>query len=124
MEDVNMDHHEATSCAIVPRAEVIARLNDQLRKTCKGGTVVITQSVRQLDGFKALDLITALAEYGDFDENNDPHGERDFGDLTLFDTDLLWKIDYYDSDLKFGSDDPANADLTHRVLTIMTAADW
>ena len=119
-----MDQHEATSCAIVPRAEVIARLNDQLRKTCEGGTVVITQSVRCLDGFNAFELVTALASYDQFDADNDPHGERDFGDLTLFDTDLLWKIDYYDPDLKFGSDDPANADITHRVLTIMTAADW
>ena len=107
-----------------PRAEVIAGLNDQLRKTGVGGTIMITQSVKAITGFDAATLAAALANYNDFDAQNDPHGERDFGDLTLFGTDLLWKIDYYDVDLKFGSDDPADPSVTQRVLTVMTTTDW
>ena len=110
--------------ASVPRAEAIARLNDQLRKTGTGGTVMITQNVKRITGFDAAALAAALANYEDFDPSGDPHGERDFGCLTLRGYDLLWKVDYYDRDLKFGSDDPADPDTTHRVLTVMLATDW
>ena len=119
-----MNQSANTACTMPPRAEVIAGLNDQLRKTGVGGTIMITQSVRRLTGFNAEALASALANYNDFDAQNDPHGERDFGDLTLFRTDLLWKIDYYDLDLQFGSDDPADPGVTHRILTVLLASEW
>ena len=119
-----MHKQEMDNCVQLPRAEAIAQLNDTLRKTGKVGTVMVTQSVVSLPGFDPEALAAALATYDGFDPDNDPHGERDFGDLTLWGTDLLWKIDYYDADLQFGSDDPADSSLTTRVLTIMTAADW
>lgn len=114
----------ATTCAQLPRAEAIARLNDHLRKTGTGGQVVVTKSVTHLTGFNAAVLMAALANYTGFDADNDPHGERDFGDLTLFGADLIWKVDYYDREMQFGSDDPANPDVTTRVMTIMRASDW
>ena len=119
-----MDQSANTACTMPPRAEVIAGLNDQLRKTGVGGTIMITQSVRRLTGFNAETLAAALANYNGFDADNDPHGERDFGDLSLWGYDLLWKFDYYDLDLKFGSDDPADPSVTSRVLTVMTVSDW
>ena len=64
-----------------------------------------------------------MANYDGFDEDNDPHGERDIGDFELYNTDLYFKIDYYDLDLKCGSEDSADISITHRVLTIMTEAD-
>jgi Protein of unknown function (DUF3768) len=118
-----MSNDNEVDCVTLPRAEIIARLNDGLRKTCEGGTVVITRNVRNLQGFNAPELMKALAEYDGFDEDNNPYGERDFGDFPLFNTDLYFKIDYYDPDLKFGSDDPADSSITHRVITVMTEAD-
>ena len=118
---MTIDEH--TECATLPRAEVIAQLNDNLRKTLDGGTIVITRNVRDREGFDALKLTTALADYDRFDADNDPHGERDMGDFALFNTDLYFKIDYYDLDLKCGSENPADIKITHRVLTIMTEAD-
>lgn len=112
------------NCAQLPRAEAIAQLNDALRKQGEGGVIVVTRGVRALPGFDAAELINALASYGGFDVDNDPHGERDFGDLTLFDSDLLWKIDYYDPTLAFASNDPADATQTRRVLTIMLSAEY
>jgi hypothetical protein len=102
----------------------IARLNDQLRQTGIGGSIVITDALRNVTGFDASVLAAALASYDAFDADNDPHGERDFGDLTLFGEDLLFKVDYYNKDLTFGSDDPANPDVTQRLLTVMPARDW
>ena len=116
--------HGSSNCVQLPRAEAIARLNDQLRKQGVGGSVVVTRGVAELEGFDGRSLAVALAEYAAFDADNDPHGERDFGDLTLFDTDLLWKIDYYDADLKYGSNDPTDPSITKRVLTVMIAGEW
>ena len=119
-----MTNQGTAACTDVPRAEQIARLNDQLRKTGTGGTVVITQGVQHLTGFRAATLCAALASYDGFDPDNDPHGERDFGDITQFGTNLLFKLDYYDKDLQFASDDPADPAVTNRVLTVMLASDW
>ena len=118
---MNTDHNIGK--AMLPRAENIARLNDALRKAGEGGTIMVTQSVMALNGFDRSALIAALASYDGFDADNDPHGERDFGDFSLFHTDLYFKIDYFDLDLKLGSDDPADASITCRVLTVMTEQD-
>ena len=112
------------TCKKLPRAEKIAQLNDTLRKTGTGGTVVITQGVKRAAGFDAAKLLAELAAYTGFDQENNVHGERDFGDLRLFGYDLLWKIDYYDNDLKFASEDAADPSVTSRVLTVMLASEW
>jgi hypothetical protein len=112
------------ACAQVPRAERIARLNNDLRQGGKGGAIVVTCGVMSLDGYCGEKLAMALAAYDGFDPDNDPHGERDFGDLELFGASLLWKIDYYDRDLRFGSNDPADAAMTARVLTVMLEEEF
>lgn len=85
---------------------------------------MITQGVQRITGFDAAVLAAALANYSDFDPDNDPHGERDFGDITLFGYNLLFKMDYFDKVLEFGSDDPADPNVTHRVLTVLLASEW
>ena len=115
---------QTKTCAQLPRAEAIARLNDNLRKTGTGGMIVITRGVKHLTGFDAEMLAEALAAYDEFDADGDPHGERDFGTLTLFGADTIWKVDYHDAAMEFGSDDPADPTVTTRVLTIMLAGEW
>jgi hypothetical protein len=108
----------------VPRAEQIARLNDELRKKARGGVIVVTRGVRDMATFCPFQLLNALARYDAFDPDNDPHGERDFGDLELDGTSLLWKIDYYDNDREYSSPDPADPSVTQRVLTVMLPEEW
>ena len=119
-----MDSKKNDTCIETPRAEAIALLNDALRKSGGGGLIVATSGVRALQGFNQLELIQALARYDRFDLDNDPHGERDFGDLEVWGAELLWKIDYYDRELIYGSNDPADADQTTRVLTVMLALEY
>jgi hypothetical protein len=117
--------HDSTCVQDIPRAERIARLNDALRTRGAGGQVVITRGVYALTGPDVTELIRLIAAYDDFDADNDPHGERDFGMVDFREREVMWKVDYYDiADLLFGSNDPANPDVTRRVLTIMLAEEY
>ena len=44
--------------------------------------------------------------------------------MTFRDTPVWFKIDYYDLDLEYGSEDPADASITRRVITIMLPSDY
>jgi hypothetical protein len=110
--------------AQTPRGEAIARLNDKLRQHGQGGAIMLTRGVQLLGDYCPLTLMSALARYDRFDMHNDPHGERDFGDLSLFGADMLWKIDYDDQSLTYGSEDPANPAITQRILTVMLACEY
>jgi hypothetical protein len=119
-----LDSEQLNFANKLPRAEAIAQLNDQLRKTGTGGRIMVTSGVRSLPDYDTGALLSALAAYDAFDADNDPHGERDFGDLRICDTDLLWKIDYYDQQLCCASPDPADAAVTNRVLTVMLESEY
>lgn len=120
------------------RIKRIACLNDRARQAMGLACVAVAT-----EGFRALPLsdqsrVRELVETFDaFTSDNDPYGERDFGAIyqgcdgrwttarpaksveTVF-----WKIDAYDCELKFGSEDPANPAVTRRVLTIMLASEY
>jgi hypothetical protein len=67
-------------------------------------------------------LSQAVESFNRFTEDNDPHGEHDFGSLLFEGKKIFWKIDYYDQDLKFWCDPLDTACL--RTLTIMLAEDY
>ena len=106
------------------RSAAIARLNDQLRKTGRGGQILITQGVSRLHCFDPKELAAALAACNGFETGNDPYGEHDFCTFEVFGAKLMWKIDYYDRNLEFGSEDPADPHVTVRVLTVMLASEY
>jgi hypothetical protein len=54
----------------------------------------------------------------------DPYGEHDYGSFEIDGQKLLWKIDYYDTDLKYGSGDPSDPAVTRRVLTILLLSEY
>jgi hypothetical protein len=68
-----------------------------------------------------------VANFRSFTEENDPHGEHDFGAFDIQDVNekIFWKIDYYaDETCTLGSEDPADTTRTFRILTIMLASEW
>ena len=105
--------------------ERIRELNDAFRKTLdlNLGRVLVTSGVSALGHEKQHDILKAVQDFSSFDSGNDPHGERDFGSFELGDDKFFWKLDYYDRNLEFGSDDPADPSKTTRVLTLMLAAE-
>ena len=88
------------------------------------GTVVTTSGVSDRGRGFVTDAILATAFDTDFSEDNDPWGTRDFGTITVQGERLYWKIDYYDADREYGSDDPSDPVLTHRVLTILFPSEY
>jgi hypothetical protein len=65
------------------RADRIRELNDHFRTTMTGGRALMTTGVNALpSNIKAM-VIRRVATFSDFNEENDPHGEHDFGSFTL-----------------------------------------
>lgn len=104
--------------------EQIGRLNDRLRQTFWGGKIMTTPGVNELQEEMQAALFRTVAEYDEFTADNDPHGERDFGCITIAGEKFFWKISYYDARMEYGSEDPANPEMTTRVLTIMCADEY
>ena len=50
--------------------------------------------------------------------------EHDFGVVDIAGHKVFWKIDYYDAAMEGGSEDPANPDVTTRVLTVFFAHEY
>lgn len=102
----------------------IAVLNDRFRKTFLGGKVLMTASVAALAPNELTDVLKAVRSFNAFCEDNDPHGEHDFGSFEVGAQTYYFKIDYYDTTLEHGSADPADPTVTTRVLTIMLASEY
>lgn len=105
-------------------AERIRELNDAFRRTFRGGRVTMTTSVDALPACVKAQAILRVADFDDFTNDNDPHGEHDFGSFELVGRKFFWKIDYYDERCESGSEDPADPNKTTRVLTVMLAEDY
>lgn len=99
-------------------------LNDNFRSTFVGGRVLTTAGVAELAVDLKARLLLAVQSFSKFSNENDPHGEHDFGIIELEDASYFFKIDYYDLDCRYGSEDPSDPEKTTRVLTIMRADEY
>jgi hypothetical protein len=106
------------------KRELIRALNDTLRRNHLGGYIVVTAGIQALNADLIRQIGEAVAAYDAFNDANDPHGEHDFGSVTVAGRQVFFKIDYYDQDLCNHSPDPSDPVLTHRVLTIMLAEEY
>ena len=109
----------------------IRALNDEFRtqrslvgSAIADNTLVITSGVAAHGNDFTDRAVHAVREYSAFNEGKDPYGEHDFGSFDLDGENLFWKIDYYDRLLEWGSPDPADPDVTRRVLTILLAEEY
>lgn len=103
----------------------VRRLNDQFRCFGTGrGSFMLTSGVDDLGPGFVSAAVAAVRAFNDFDRDNDPHGEHDFGAFTLQGHRLFFKIDYYDLDLAGHSPDAADPAQTHRVLTVMLTSEY
>jgi Protein of unknown function (DUF3768) len=115
---------EALMPKIAEAAARICRLNDSLRSTFTGGKVVMTDGVAALAEADLAQLLSKVQLFDDFNGDNDPHSEHDFGSVELAGTTYFFKVDYYAPDMDGGSEDPADPAKTTRVLTVMRADEY
>ena len=99
-------------------------LNDAFRSTFLGGNVVMTEGVDTLPAARKAEVLSRVQAFADFNSENDPHGEHDFGSFDVAGQTYLFKVDYYAPDMDGGSEDPADPTKTTRVLTIMRADEY
>ena len=108
----------------IVKTDRIRVLNDNFRSTFIGGQVVMTAGVDELPLDVKAKLLLMIRAYSEFGEDNDPHGEHDFGSFEVAGEKFFWKIDYYDRACQYGSEEPSDPDKTTRVLTIMFADEY
>ena len=73
-------------------------------------------------GDDAKEIFVNVRDFSDFNEDNDPYGEHDFGSFTVSGVKVFWKMDYYDEASK-GWCDPLSPNCNW-VLTIMRADEY
>ena len=129
------------SATLTSQRERIARLNDLARQAMGVAcTAVATVGFRSLPASDQSRVRELIETFDAFTEDNDPHGERDFGCVYQLDDGqwtterprvrddererVFWKLDYYDRDLRFASEDAADPARTRRVLTIMLSDEY
>lgn len=102
----------------------IRELNDRLRTAHEGGRVLVTAGVDALGPAGVAEVLQAVAAFDEFTPDNDPYGEHDCASLNVGDRRIIWKIDYYDTEMRMHSPDPADARVTKRVMTVMLAEEY
>ena len=103
----------------------IAALNDLCRKAMGvAGRAVQTAGISSLPPADQSAIREKVETFDAFTPDNDPHKERDFGAFEHNGQRIFWKIDYYDTTMTKGSEDPSDPRQTVRVLTIMLASEY
>ena len=114
----------------MPKENPTAKLNDDFRRRViktpqTDGKCVIVGGVANLDSIPLTFVLCAIHSYPltNFNEDNDPYGEHDFGSVDIEGIpEVFWKIDYYeDAGMEYGTEDTTKA---YRVLTVMLASDY
>jgi hypothetical protein len=113
----------------IDRTEKIARLNDRARLGLdRNAKTVFTRNCLAAfcdpDGAERIVYQAALMKAARSCSFSDDSPERDLGTFEFRGRKVWIKHDYYDLACEFGSEDPADASATTRVLTIMLPEDW
>ena len=102
----------------------IATLNDNFRRSFINGEVLLSAGIAAMSSEDKANIISLVQNFNDFTPDNNPYSENDFGTFDYKGEKILWKIDYYDLNNKYHSEDPSNPDITNRILTIMTVYEF
>ena len=102
----------------------IAKLNDDFRKSFIGGQVLLTAGIAAMSSEDKANIISMVQNFNDFTPSNDVYGEHDFLSIDYKGNKIFAKIDYYDLNYEFMSENPANPDITNRVLTILLSCEY
>nr|WP_299073053.1 DUF3768 domain-containing protein [uncultured Allomuricauda sp.] len=111
--------------------KLVQQQNDTFRKNAFSaglegikGKAVMTQGIAAMSYQDQLEIYKKVQDFNIFNENNDPYGEHDFGAFEYNGQKIFWKIDLYDTNYTYGSEQPHDLKQTRRVLTVMLASEY
>lgn len=102
----------------------IKTLNDTFRQTFTGGRVMLTAGINAKSQDDIARILSKVRQFNHFTEANDPYDEHDFGSFDYNGEMIYFKIDYYDKNYQYLSEDPSNPDVTNSVMTVMLASEY
>ena len=103
----------------------IRELNDAFRTGfARDGRVYVTAGIAAMSPEQQVEVMRRVHCFIAFTPDNDPYGEHDFGSFEYAGKTIFWKVDCYDRDLNYGSPDPADENVTTRVMTVMLAEEY
>jgi len=102
----------------------VSLLNDQFRRSFKGGRVVVSPGVEALPKADLIAVLQKVKEFDGFIPAFDPSDERDFGVFEHNGERYLFQINYYTKDMAGRSTDPGDIDKTVRILNIKKALGY
>ena len=106
------------------KTEIIRKLNDEARRSFKNVQVMLALGIRIRPEKEIAEILERVRTFNNFNKNNDVYGEHDYLSFDYRGEKIIAKIDYYDQNYRFMSENPADPTITNRVLTIMTAEDF
>jgi hypothetical protein len=105
------------------KTDKIRELNDEFRKQLPMYGILLTSGVNARED--RHEIVEQVRSFNQFNEDNDPYGEHDFGSFVLNDGQkIFWKMDYYDKSLNMHSPNPTDPQITRRILTIMLSEEY
>ena len=120
----DVDNSDTGAASGMAPAERIRALNDELRKTGAGGKMFLTRGLLDKGPDFIAKATAAVRAFDAFTDDNDPWQEHDCATLDVDGESVMFKIDYYDENMEYGSPDPADPKVTRRVLTLMLAEEY
>jgi len=106
------------------KTEIIRKLNDSFRTSFIGGKVMLTLGIRAKSDIEQTEILERVINFNDFNKNNDVYGEHDYLSFDYKGEKIIAKIDYYDQNYRYMSENPADPTITNRVMTIMLAEEY
>ena len=106
------------------KTEIIRELNDEARRSFKNVQVMLALGIRTRPEKEVSEILERVRTFNEFTPANNPYSENDSASFDYKGERIIWKIDYYDKDYRFMSENPADPTITNRVLTIMTGSEW
>lgn len=102
----------------------IQTLNDNFWKSLLCGRVMLTRGIYSKGQACINEILQAVRTFNNFNKHNDPYNENDYGSFEYGGEKIMWKIDYYDRNLQYYSENPADINKTIRVMTVMLAEEY